>query len=1012
MVHTLDNMRCPKVLLIAVAVMFSVNTLSPTCPVAYSAQGEFRLPAPGVMVHLSPPMNPPLLKGIKVYKDNPFKFDFVLSPGDGASTEDLAKVDYLKQEANRLIRYFLASLTVPDKDLWVNLSPYEKDRIIPNAFGQTEMGRDLLAQDYLLKQITASLIYPEEEVGREFWNKVYKEAQKKFGTTNIPVNTFNKVWIVPQKAVVYENKTTAYVVEAKLKVMLEEDYLAKSKNEKPTQGTNDTPSVVSQIVREIVLPQLEQEVNEGKNFAPLRQVYHSLILAAWYKQKVKQSILAKVYADKNKVAGVGYDNFGDPESIYQQYLQAFKKGVFNYIKEESDLSTQELVPRKYFSGGVSMAMASMGNLVMSVTNKLPKEVGDDKSALMFVRAGVSLPSSFAMIGKRDRDYLIKLRGHIKEVMDQAYATVGKMDIARDYGPEKIHTSPLSKEMIKVFLSILRKGPYALSMKNVGVKVRVIKLMPFDRESAHNFILITLKGEEIVVVPTWQAFLSTEERDLVRAEPLPRLLIGTADEFNGLNNDGYFSKWNLSGMQYWFNKKFRVDVTKEYGQAGLKSSRGDAAMSTDALMGGGLDLSATIEKVGELLLKKRKYTEGNFYVYYEIIESLSEENKDVLNDAINGLVQVLSDGGKYDEGLLREKLELKHPMGVFFALSIYIMQETMKGRSAWGDGLEEKLKEMLGIYNANLDKWNKVLGPFGLLDLPLLFHLPLTSFITNVDQLIKLSNSIMLFPEGEWKDKLVSFDLLMMGIHANPFLYDNDSPDLDIVVPSLEHAIVRLVNAPQTNESIYLERGIVSALWLLGERQYFINQQKEHLYFRVLDAFNKLGGERLRVMLDASVREQESSKHFSSWLIKSNLNSFLFFLKDDRLTATEIILDSHLGRSQDALLGLKEQRNLFEVRQDLKEKKDRLLRGVQVIDETMSGVKANTGGIDLTSDKLPLEVKSDGNNVIDGDFNIDPVMLKQWEEASGVVPVIFNIEPMTNIYQFLGAASESIVNQSS
>ena len=99
-------------------------------------------------------------------------------------------------------------------------SPYEKDRIIPQSFGLTEMGRDLLAEDYMLKQITASLIYPEGEIGKKFWKRIYEEAAKKFGTTNIPVNTFNKVWIVPEKAVVYENAKagTAYVVEAKLKV--------------------------------------------------------------------------------------------------------------------------------------------------------------------------------------------------------------------------------------------------------------------------------------------------------------------------------------------------------------------------------------------------------------------------------------------------------------------------------------------------------------------------------------------------------------------------------------------------------------------------------------------------------------------------------------------------------------------------------------------------------------------------------------------------------------------------
>ncbi len=43
---------------------------------------DFVLPKPGVMVHLSPPMNPPILKSIKVHTDNPFRFDFILDRGD------------------------------------------------------------------------------------------------------------------------------------------------------------------------------------------------------------------------------------------------------------------------------------------------------------------------------------------------------------------------------------------------------------------------------------------------------------------------------------------------------------------------------------------------------------------------------------------------------------------------------------------------------------------------------------------------------------------------------------------------------------------------------------------------------------------------------------------------------------------------------------------------------------------------------------------------------------------
>ena len=110
----------------------------------------------------------------------------------------------------------------------------------------------------------------------------------------------------------------------------------------------------TQIVREIVIPELTKEVNENKNFSQLRQVYNSLILATWYKKKIKDSILAQVYADKNKVAGVNIDDPQEKEKIYQRYLKAFKKGVYNYIKEDIDPITQETIPRKYFSGGEAL----------------------------------------------------------------------------------------------------------------------------------------------------------------------------------------------------------------------------------------------------------------------------------------------------------------------------------------------------------------------------------------------------------------------------------------------------------------------------------------------------------------------------------------------------------------------------------------------------------------------------------------------------------------------------------
>lgn len=342
-----------KIIASFVCVAFIASTYQ---PVAASEFSISQLPTPGTMVGLSSPFAPLALKGIVVDLQKPLEFQFIVDTGKGP--QDTTAI---KEEANRLVKYFLAGLTIPEGDLWVNLSPYEKDRMVPDALGQTDLGRDLLAQDYILKQLTASLIYPEKDLGKEFWAKVYKKAQEQFGTTNIPVNTFNKVWILPDQAQVFENKNAAYVTKSTLKVMLDEDYLALEKGLSspkvsigdPGRGNSkDVNSLGSQIVREIILPEIEKEVNTGTNFAPLRQIYQALILAKWYKETVKNGLLEAVYIDQKKTAGV---NLGDPavkEQIYERYLQAYKKGVFNYIKEDP-MPDGQSVPRKYFSGGIT-----------------------------------------------------------------------------------------------------------------------------------------------------------------------------------------------------------------------------------------------------------------------------------------------------------------------------------------------------------------------------------------------------------------------------------------------------------------------------------------------------------------------------------------------------------------------------------------------------------------------------------------------------------------------------------
>ncbi len=424
-----------KILSIFVTVAVSFSIVAPQ-PNAYAAP-LLGLPEPGAMVGLSAAYKPLMLKGLTVNQDNPFLFDFIVDPGQENASEPA-----LKQEGDRLIRYFLAALTVPASSLWVNLSPYEKNRTVDEALGQTDMGRDLLAQDYILKQITASLIYPEKDLGKTFWNEVYAKTKQKFGNAQVPVNTFNKVWIMADQAEVYEHNQTAFVTKAHLKVMLEQDYLATEKHAAPV-NSNDTSAAV---LREVIIPQLEKEVNEGKNFAPLRQIFNAIILAGWYKNNLKSSLLNEVYANKSTVKGIDIQDKTIKQQIFDRYLQAYKKGVFNYVKED-----EAKTPRKYFSGGVDFAMAVNPAVVQSFTGT------GFSDTLVMVEAGVVEVSANA------RQYGVMVLGDpIKTQADFRFQTNEMLRLATD-NPE----ATISNELIEKFMNemILYRGKSGSEVRN-------------------------------------------------------------------------------------------------------------------------------------------------------------------------------------------------------------------------------------------------------------------------------------------------------------------------------------------------------------------------------------------------------------------------------------------------------------------------------------------------------------------------------------------------------------------
>jgi len=326
--------------------IFTLNLLAP-----YTVQAAVLpyMPTPGTLVMGGVKADLPLPLAIEFLDNNPFHLKFVLSR---TGNNDSA---YIKKQAQAVAKYFFAALTIPAQDLWVNLSPYEKNRITPDNVANTELGQDLLGEDYILKQLAASLTHPDTPQGREYWNALRNLKSQISNLKSSEQSSLAKVWIVPGEMLIHEQSGKAGIVKATLKVSCEDNNPA---------------------MRHI-LPIIEKEVNEGKQFAHLRQIYYAVMLAGWFKKKLHDTILDTNYFDKNKTKGANNNDPQIREKIYNEYLKAFQMGAYNLTKKGSDFKSgafNKIVTRQYFSGGAKLTMAADAPVIRGDVSSIGDEV--------------------------------------------------------------------------------------------------------------------------------------------------------------------------------------------------------------------------------------------------------------------------------------------------------------------------------------------------------------------------------------------------------------------------------------------------------------------------------------------------------------------------------------------------------------------------------------------------------------------------------------------------------------
>ncbi len=272
----------------------------------------------------------------------------------GLSPQGTAPEQELKNQTKELLNYFFIGISLPNEAFWVNLRPDAEDNIIDRELAETDVGKILLEADLQLKKDTANFTSPQTPEGKEYWDKLYKKAEELYGSENITIPTLTRPWIVPDEIIIRESKDNAYIYKATLKVMLEQDYLKDSSTYSfQDQRSKALNEYSSQLIKETIIPKLAKEINSAKRYAPLRQVYYSLILAQWFKQKFYgKSGVYSYLIDRHNLNGLTSKTSWSKTTYFNAYKTSFQQGEYN-IKEPRYTPYGQTI-RSYMSGGIEL----------------------------------------------------------------------------------------------------------------------------------------------------------------------------------------------------------------------------------------------------------------------------------------------------------------------------------------------------------------------------------------------------------------------------------------------------------------------------------------------------------------------------------------------------------------------------------------------------------------------------------------------------------------------------------
>jgi hypothetical protein len=160
-------------------------------------------------------------------------------------------------------------------------------------------------------------------------------------------------WIVPAPATVREDGDQLYILDAPLSVELESDYLnVPGAPQYSCPGQDQSIQQHNEAVfRSMILPKVQQAVNQAPEYAALRRVYLSRVAAEWYRSRSQARTTAYgSLIDRSDINPWVSHQAWNPKDIFNAYVQSYTNGEFNVTHQTQNGDVIET--RTYVYGGV------------------------------------------------------------------------------------------------------------------------------------------------------------------------------------------------------------------------------------------------------------------------------------------------------------------------------------------------------------------------------------------------------------------------------------------------------------------------------------------------------------------------------------------------------------------------------------------------------------------------------------------------------------------------------------